>query len=96
VGGVNPIVAFAAILYFAIIIGIGYGTRKASADPMDYYVAGRKIGPFVNGAALAAAYFSPASFLGMPAFIFLMGYPFWWVLSSIIAGFLYRLLCGPL
>jgi SSS family solute:Na+ symporter len=82
----NPVVIFAALLYFAVILGIGYVTRKASADPMDYYVAGRKIGPFVNGAALAAAYFSPASFLGMPAFIFIMGYPFWWVLSSIIAG----------
>lgn len=84
--GANPIVILAAVIYFAIIVAIGYGTRKASADPMDYYVAGRKIGPAVNGAALAAAYFSPASFLGMPAFIFLMGYPFWWVLSSIIAG----------
>lgn len=84
--GANPIVVIAAVVYFLIIIGIGYTTRKASADPMDYYVAGRKIGPVVNGAALAAAYFSPASFLGMPAFIFLMGYPFWWVLSSIIAG----------
>ncbi len=82
----NPVVIFAAVLYFAVIIVIGYVTRKASADPMDYYVAGRKIGPVVNGAALAASYFSPASFLGMPAFIFIMGYPFWWVLSSIIAG----------
>ncbi len=84
--GTNPIVIIAALLYFAVIIGIGFFTKKASADPMDYYVAGRKIGPFVNGAALAAAYFSPASFLGMPAFIFLLGYPFWWTLSSIIAG----------
>ncbi|MDW7651807.1 MAG: cation acetate symporter [Bacillota bacterium] len=84
--GVNPVVITAALIYFVIIIGIGYTTRKASADPMDYYVAGRKIGPFVNGAALAAAFFSPASFLGMPAFIFLLGYPFWWVLASIIAG----------
>ncbi|MCW3488782.1 sodium:solute symporter family protein [Dethiobacter alkaliphilus] len=82
----NPVVIFAAFVYFAVIVAIGYSTRKASADPMDYYVAGRKIGPVVNGAALSAAYFSPASFLGMPAFIFLMGYPFWWVLSAIIAG----------
>lgn len=79
-------VIIAAILYFAVLIYIGVATRKASADPMDYYIAGRKIGPAVNGSALAAAYFSPATFLGMPAFIFIMGYPFWWVLTSIIAG----------
>ncbi len=83
---VNPIIITVTILYFAVIIGIGYYTRKASADPMDYYVAGRKIGAFVNGSALAATYFSPASFLGLPAFIFLLGYPFWWALIGIIAG----------
>ncbi len=84
--GTSPVVIIAAVIYFAVLVFIGIYTRKASADPMDYYVAGRKIGPVVNGAALAAAYFSPASFLGMPAFIFLLGYPFWWTLTSIIAG----------
>ncbi|UMZ73594.1 sodium:solute symporter family protein [Natranaerofaba carboxydovora] len=83
---VSAPVVIAAILYFAVLIYIGVATRKASADPMDYYIAGRKIGPAVNGSALAAAFFSPATFLGMPAFVFMMGYPFWWVLSSIIAG----------
>jgi hypothetical protein len=31
--GANPVVVIAALLYFAVIIGIGYVTRKASADP---------------------------------------------------------------
>ncbi|MBS3886645.1 MAG: cation acetate symporter [Dethiobacter sp.] len=83
---VNPIVIFMTVAYFAVIFGIGYATRKASADPMDYYVAGRKIGPVVNGAALAATFLSPASFLGLPAFIFLLGYPFWWAMVGIIGG----------
>ncbi len=82
----NPIVITVAILYFVVVILIGYLTRRASLDPMDYYVAGRKVGAFVNGSALAATYFSPASFLGLPAFIFLLGYPFWWALIGIIAG----------
>ena len=82
----NPIVILGAVLYFLVIFGIGWFTRKASADASDYYVAGRKIGPIVNGSALAATYFSPASFLGLPAFIFLLGYPFWWALVGIIGG----------
>jgi SSS family solute:Na+ symporter len=61
-------------------------TRKAAANPMDYYVAGRKIGSVVNGAALAATFLSPASFLGLPAFIFLLGYPMWWALIGIVCG----------
>ncbi|MCL5982297.1 MAG: cation acetate symporter [Firmicutes bacterium] len=83
---VNPIVIFMTVAYFAVIFAIGYMTRKASANPMDYYVAGRKIGPVVNGAALAATFLSPASFLGLPAFIFLLGYPFWWAMVGIIGG----------
>ena len=82
----NPIVIMGAVIYFLIIFGIGWYTRKASADASDFYVAGRKIGPVVNGSALAATYFSPASFLGLPAFIFLLGYPFWWALVGIIGG----------
>jgi Na+(H+)/acetate symporter ActP len=83
---VNPIVIIGALLYFAVIFYIGWYSRKASLNAADYYVAGRKVGAFVNGSALAATYFSPASFLGLPAFIFIMGYPFWWALTGIIAG----------
>ncbi|MBT9172290.1 MAG: Cation/acetate symporter ActP [Syntrophomonadaceae bacterium] len=83
---VSPIVIFITLLYFAVIFGIGVATRKASANPMDYYVAGRKVGPVVNGAALAATFLSPASFLGLPAFIFLLGYPFWWGMIGVIGG----------
>ncbi|MDM8526143.1 cation acetate symporter [Desulfococcaceae bacterium HSG8] len=83
---VNPIVIIGALMYFAVIFWIGWTSRKASLDASDFYVAGRKVGPFVNGSALAATYFSPASFLGLPAFIFIIGYPFWWALVGIIGG----------
>lgn len=84
--GANPIVILGAVIYFAIIFYIGWYSRKASLDASDFYVAGRKVGPFVNGSALAATFLSPASFLGLPAFIFILGYPFWWALAGIIAG----------
>ncbi|HSM74797.1 MAG TPA: cation acetate symporter, partial [Desulfobacterales bacterium] len=84
--GVNPIVILGSVLYFAVIFWIGWSSRKASLNAADYYVAGRKVGAFVNGSALAATYFSPASFLGLPAFIFILGYPFWWALVGIIGG----------
>ncbi len=84
--GVSWVVIIGALLYFAVIFWIGWSSRKASLDASDYYVAGRKVGAFVNGSALAATYFSPASFLGLPAFIFILGYPFWWALVGIIGG----------
>ncbi|MEW6426152.1 MAG: cation acetate symporter [Bacillota bacterium] len=85
-GSVHPVVVAFAIAYFVVIFGIGWASRKAALSPTDYMVAGRKVGAFVNGAALASTYLSPASFLGLPAFIFLMGYSFWWALIAIILG----------
>lgn len=86
IGSVHPLVILFAVAYFAVIFGIGWYTRKAAASPMEYTVAGRSVGSFINGAGLAASFLSPASFLGLPAFIFLLGYPFWWALAGIIMG----------
>ncbi|MFW6216851.1 MAG: sodium:solute symporter family protein [Desulfohalobiaceae bacterium] len=86
IGSVHPLVILFAVAYFAVIFGIGWFTRKAAASPMEYTVAGRSVGSFINGAGLAASFLSPASFLGLPAFIFLLGYPFWWALAGIIMG----------
>ena len=83
---VSPIVIFFAVVYFVVIFGIGWVSRKAALNASDYMVSGRNVGPIINGAALASTYLSPASFLGLPAFIFIMGYPFWWALIGIIAG----------
>jgi len=84
--GVSPVVILAAVLYFVIVFGIGLCTRKAAISASDYMVGGRRVGAVVNGAALASSYLSPATFLGMPAFVFLLGYPFWWAMCGIIAG----------
>ncbi len=86
IGQIHPIVVLFAVIYFAIVFGIGWYTRKAASSPMEYAVAGRNVGPLINGAGLSAAFLSPASFLGLPAFIFLLGYSFWWALCGIILG----------
>ena len=84
--GADPIVILFAVAYFVLIIGVGIYSKKFTTSAADYYVAGRQIGAFTNGAALASTYLSPASFLGLPAFIFILGYPMWWALIGIIAG----------
>jgi Na+(H+)/acetate symporter ActP len=84
--GVDPIVIIGAIIYFVLIILVGVYSKKRTVSDTDYYVAGRSVGAFTNGAALTSTYLSPASFLGMPCFIFLLGYPFWWAMVAIIGG----------
>ncbi len=94
----DPIVIAFAIAYFVLIIAVGVYSRKFTQKATDYYVAGRSVGAFTNGAALASTYLSPASFLGLPAFIFILGYPMWWALIGIISGMTIAgvLTAGPL
>ncbi|MEM4702430.1 MAG: cation acetate symporter, partial [Archaeoglobaceae archaeon] len=84
--GVDPIVIGIVALYLIAVVVIGYFSRLRLKSAMDYYVAGRRIGAVVNGLALESTYLSPASMLGLPAYIFLIGYPFWWAMVAIICG----------
>ena len=82
----DPVVAGITALYFLAVIVIGYYSRQRLKSATDYYVAGRQIGSVVNGLALESTYLSPASMLGLPAYVFIIGYPFWWAMAAIIAG----------
>ena len=59
----------ASLLLYAIII---WRTRARSAD--DFYVAGRGVGPFLNGMAIAANGLSVASFLTLAGLVAALGY----------------------
>ncbi len=83
---VDPVVLGITALYFIAVIVIGYYSRLRLKSATDYYVAGRQIGSVVNGLALESTYLSPASMLGLPAYVFILGYPFWWAMAAIIAG----------
>jgi SSS family solute:Na+ symporter len=74
------------IIYFAINIWLGWWSKRAIVSPEDYHIAGRKVGAFINGSAYCAGYLSIASFLGLPAFIFLLGMPFDWALLGIASA----------
>ncbi len=81
----NATVIAIVIIYFIIIIAVGVWSRKRLRAPTDYHIAGRQVGALVNGSAYIASYFSPASLLGLPAFIFLLTYPMYWALLGITA-----------
>ncbi len=82
----DPVVVGITVLYFLAIIAIGWYSRVRMKSATDYYVAGRQIGSVVNGLALESTYLSPASMLGLPAYVFIIGYQFWWAMAAIIAG----------
>ena len=66
---IGPIFMFASVMMYAAI-----GISRRTADPEEYYVAGRRIPPMYNGMAAAADWMSAASFLSMAGGLYLQGF----------------------
>ena len=56
----------------ALYAGIGIVCR--TSDPVEYYVAGRRVPAIYNGMATAADWMSVASFIGVAGTLYLSGY----------------------
>jgi cation/acetate symporter len=65
----GPIFMFATVMMYA-----GIGVYGRTADPEEYYVAGRRIPPMYNGMAAAADWMSAASFISMAGGLYLQGF----------------------
>ena len=52
------------ILFFAVMIGIGFMYRHSSADVNGFVLGGRSVGPWVTAFAYGTSYFSAVIFVG--------------------------------
>jgi cation/acetate symporter len=68
----NAILIFAA--FVLLTLGITYWAAKRTRTTKDFYAAGGGITGFQNGLAIAGDYMSAASFLGISALVFGVGY----------------------
>ena len=68
-----------------------YAARR-NKDTGDHYVAGRRIGGFGNGLALAGDQISAASFLGITGAIALTGFNGWWLIVGMPIAYVLVLL----
>ncbi|HEY8047808.1 MAG TPA: cation acetate symporter, partial [Ramlibacter sp.] len=66
---IGPIFLFLSVMMYAAI-----GISRRTADPEEYYVAGRRIPAMYNGMAAAADWMSAASFISMAGGLYLQGF----------------------
>ncbi|MBQ9823953.1 MAG: sodium:solute symporter [Solobacterium sp.] len=52
------------VLFFAVMIGLGFMYRKSSADVSGFVLGGRSVGPWVTAFAYGTSYFSAVIFVG--------------------------------
>ena len=63
-----------AFLLSTVTLYAGIGIMCRTSDPVEYYVAGRKVPAVFNGMATAADWMSVASFIGIAGTLYLSGY----------------------
>ncbi len=63
-----------SFLLLTVLVYAGIGVLSRTTDPVEYYVAGRRVPAFYNGMAAGADWMSAASFLGMAGSLYLSGY----------------------
>lgn len=63
-----------AFLLSTVALYAGIGIMCRTSDPVEYYVAGRRVPAIFNGMATAADWMSVASFIGLAGTLYLSGY----------------------
>ncbi len=52
------------ILFFAVMIGIGFASKKSTTDVNGFVLGGRNVGPWLTAFAYGTSYFSSVVFVG--------------------------------
>jgi sodium/proline symporter len=78
------LVAF--LVYLVVLIGVGIITYRMTRTHDDYYLAGRKLNPWVTALSAEASSESGWLLLGLPGQAFLQGIGAFWVAFGCLAG----------
>ncbi|MDO5087784.1 MAG: VC_2705 family sodium/solute symporter [Comamonadaceae bacterium] len=68
-GWIGPIFLFSTVMIYAAI-----GIYARTTEPLDFYVAGRRVPAMYNGMATAADWMSAASFISLSGALYLQGF----------------------
>jgi cation/acetate symporter len=78
----------AVTLVSGATLAIGAFGLRISRTTSDFYVASRRVGPFLNASAIGGEYLSAASFLGVAGLVLLRGVDMLWYPIGWTAGYL--------
>ncbi len=77
------------ILYLAMMLGVGvvFFLRSKGAGEKDYFLGGRKMGPWVSALSAGASDMSAWSLMGLPASVFALGMGKTWIAIGLLIGY---------
>ncbi|MGD8580435.1 MAG: sodium/proline symporter [Lysobacterales bacterium] len=74
--------------YQALMLAIGWWASKRNRDSEDFYLGGRRLGPWVAALSASASSSSAWSLLGVSGAAFSWGLPAIWLIPATLTGFL--------
>ena len=85
----NNIEMIIFILYLAMMLGVGitFFLRSKGAGEKDYFLGGRKMGPWVSALSAGASDMSAWSLMGLPASVYALGMGKTWIAIGLLIGY---------
>ena len=71
-----------------VMLGVSWAVRRSTFTTLDFYLARRQVGPFLNACAICGDYFSAASFLGVAGVVYASGADGIWFATGFSVGFM--------
>ena len=84
------------VIYFAILVVVGFVTQRSTKSTADYHIGGRRIGAMVSALSFVAAYFSSVVIIGGGGYGYKYGLSTLWIaaINVLIGCFLAWLVLG--
>ncbi|TKJ38452.1 symporter [candidate division LCP-89 bacterium B3_LCP] len=76
------------IIYLAVLLTVGFLTRRRTKTVADYFLGGRKIGPWLTAVSSTASSESGWVVLGATGMVYANGLSAWWFMPGCLAGYL--------
>ena len=84
----TAIVLITLVLYNGILIGVGLWAQKRNQSIEDFYLAGRRMGPWIAAISASASSSSAWTLLGVSGAAYAWGLPALWLFPATVGGFL--------
>lgn len=82
----NTIVSVTFIIYFVVMLGIGYEAWRRTVTSSDYFLGGRSLGPWTAALSAGASDMSGWLLLGLPGYAFVAGLGAFWLGAGLLLG----------
>ncbi len=76
------------VVYKLVLLAIGFWATRRTHDATDFYLGGRKLGPWVAAISASASSSSAWTLLGVSGAAFAWGLPALWLFPATVGGFL--------